>query len=113
MADTFTWVPTVANFSGTDTATVRKAQFGDGYAQRAADGLNNVAASFDLQFIGDAAKISAIRAFLIAHGGATSFYWTPPLEAVPLLFVCETWSRPSKDGGIYTMTATFTQTFAP
>jgi phage-related protein len=113
MADTFTWVPTVANTSGTDTATVRKAQFGGGYTQRAADGLSNVAASFDLQFIGDAAKITAIRAFLIAHGGATSFLWTPPLEAAPLLFTCATWSRPSKDGGVYTMTATFEQTFAP
>ncbi|WP_414446860.1 phage tail protein [Burkholderia sp. 22PA0099] len=113
MADAFQWSPTVANMSGTDTATVRKAQFGDGYAQRAADGLNNVAAVFDLQFIGDAAKITAIRAFLAERGGATSFSWKPPLEAAPLLFVCETWSRPTVDGAIYTMTATFTQTFAP
>ncbi|WP_186019671.1 phage tail protein [Burkholderia gladioli] len=113
MADTFEWVPTVANMSGTDTAAVSKAQFGDGYAQRLADGINSVSASFDLQFMGDSAKISAIRAFLVERGGATSFYWTPPLEPAPLLFVCETWSRPTKDGNVYTMTATFEQTFAP
>ncbi|MGF6976352.1 phage-related protein [Paraburkholderia sp. JPY465] len=113
MADSFTWPPTVAGTSGTDTASVRSAKFGDGYEQRSADGINNIAASFDLQFIGDAAKISAIRAFFIARGGATSFLWTPPLEASPLLFYCATWSRPTKDGDVYTMTATFTQTFAP
>ncbi|WP_018435358.1 phage tail protein [Paraburkholderia atlantica] len=113
MADTFTWSPTVAGTSGTDTASVRAGKFGDGYEQRSADGINNIVASFDLQFIGDASKISAIRAFLKERAGATSFYWTPPLEASPLLFYCATWSRPAKDGDVYTMTATFTQTFAP
>jgi phage-related protein len=113
MADTFIWVPTVANLSGTATATVRKAQFGDGYAQRVADGLNNVASSFNLQFIGDAAKIAAVLAFLRAKAGAESFYWTPLLWSAPALFTCETWGEPTKDGDTYTITATFDQTFAP
>ncbi|CAD6536432.1 hypothetical protein LMG27952_03148 [Paraburkholderia hiiakae] len=113
MADTFGWVPTVASASGTATATVRKAQFGDGYSQRAADGLNNVASSFSLQFIGDAAKISSILAFLRAAAGSTSFNWTPPLWTAPALFTCETWSEPTKDGNVFTITATFEQTFAP
>jgi phage-related protein len=112
MADVFAWSPTVANMSGDATLRVRKAQFGDGYAQRVSDGLNNRLSSFNLQFIGDAAKISAILAFLDAHAGATSFYWTPPLR-MQLLFTCEKYTEPTKDGDVYTITATFDQTFAP
>lgn len=107
---TFTWVPAVSGLSGTATLKVRKAQFGDGYAQRAADGLNSRSSSFNLTFIGDAAKISAIRDFLDARAGAEAFYWTPLLRPRSL-FTCETYSEPTKDGDLYTMTATFNQTF--
>lgn len=111
MADVFTWVPTVANLSGDTTLRTRTAQFGDGYAQKAADGINNRSTTYSLQFIGDAEKIAAIAAFLDAHAGATSFLWTPPLRA-QALFTCEAYTEPTKDGGVYTMTATFDQSFA-
>ncbi|MGY6256537.1 phage tail protein [Paraburkholderia caledonica] len=113
MADTFTWVPTVAGTSGSTTERVRKAQFGDGYAQRIADGINGESSSFNLQFTDDAATISAILAFLKSHAGATSFNWTPLLWTAPGLFTCEKYSQPTKDGSAYTITATFDQTFAP
>ncbi|MFD1556037.1 phage tail protein [Paraburkholderia silviterrae] len=113
MADTFTWVPTVAQSTGTATQRVRKAQFGDGYAQRVQDGINNRSSSFQLQFINDAATIAAIIAFLDARAGATAFLWTPPLRTQALLFTCETYTEPTKDGNAYTFTATFDQTFAP
>jgi phage-related protein len=112
MADTFTWSPTVANYSGSTTQRVRKSQFGDGYTQRVADGLNSEVSSFNVQFIGDAATIQAILAFFTAHTGI-SFNWTPPLWTAPALFACEKYSQPSKDGASYTISATFDQTFAP
>jgi phage-related protein len=112
MADTFNWVPAVSNLAGTATLRVRKAQFADGYTQRLQDGINNRASSYNLTFIDDAATISAILAFLDTHAGATSFYWTPLLRA-QALFICETYSEPTKDGNAYTITATFDQTFAP
>jgi len=113
MADTFIWKPTVASSSGSTTTKTREAKFGDGYGQRVADGLNNASSSFNYQFVNDAATISAILAFLRAHAGATSFYFTPLLWAAPALFVCKTWSEPVRDGNVYTITATFDQTFAP
>lgn len=112
MPDTFNWVPTVAGLSGAATLKVRRAQFGDGYDQRAADGLNNRSSTYQLQFIRDAATISAILAFLDSHAGATAFYWTPLLRAQSL-FTCATYSEPVKDGAAYTITAQFVQTFAP
>lgn len=111
MADVFTWSPTVANFSGDTTLRTRSAQFGDGYQQKAADGINNRSTSYSLQFVGDETKIAAILAFLDAHAGATSFLWTPPLRA-QLLFTCDTYTEPTKDGDMYTITATFDQSFA-
>jgi phage-related protein len=113
VALTFGWAPTVAGSTGTATALVRSAQFGDGYQQRAADGLNNVSSAFNLQWVGDASKIGAILAFLRARGGAESFLWTPPLWDDAGLFYCETWTEPVKDGKTYTITATFQQTFQP
>ncbi|WP_234775011.1 phage tail protein [Paraburkholderia tropica] len=111
MADVFTWAPTVDSFSGDTTLRTRTAQFGDGYAQKAADGINNRSTSFSLKFAGDASKLTAIYAFLDARGGATSFLWTPPLRE-QLLFTCEKYTEPVKDGNVYTMTATFDQSFA-
>lgn len=112
MTDTFNWVPTVAGLSGDATLKVRKVTFGDGYTQRAADGINNRSSSYQLTFMGDAAKIAAILAFLDAHVGATAFYWTPLLRPQSL-FTCEKYTEPTKDGDVYTMTAQFDQTFAP
>ena len=112
MIDTFNWSPTVQGFGGDTTLRVRKAQFGDGYTQRAADGLNNRASTYNLRFVGSAEKISAIYEFFDAHAGAMSFFWTPPLRPQGR-FVCEKYTEPTKDGDVYTITAQFEQTFAP
>jgi len=112
MPDTFNWVPTVAGLSATTTLKVRKVTFGDGYTQRAPDGINNRSTSYQLTFVRDATTITAILAFLDAHAGATAFYWTPLLRP-QALFTCETYTEPVKDGNVYTITAQFDQTFAP
>ncbi|MBU9420070.1 phage tail protein [Burkholderia multivorans] len=112
MTDTFNWSPTVEGFGGDTTLRVRKAGFGDGYTQRAADGLNNRAATYNLRFVGRADKIAAILAFLDAHAGSVSFFWTPPLRPQGR-FVCEKYTEPVKNGEVYTITAQFEQTFAP
>ncbi len=45
MTDTFTW-PATSQSTGTTTAAVKRAKFGDGYAQAAADGLNATSRSY-------------------------------------------------------------------
>jgi phage-related protein len=112
MTDTFIWSPTVQAFGGDTTLRVRKAEFGDGYTQRAADGLNNRQSTYNVRFVGKADKIAAIVAFLDAHAGALSFYWTPPLRQ-QARFVCEKYTEPVKDGDVYSITAQFEQTFSP
>jgi phage-related protein len=77
--ETFSWCPKVASQVDTSFRT-RKAQFGDGYAQVAGDGINPVTPQWSVSFTGDEAYIQAIKNFLNRHAGWKSFIWKPPLE---------------------------------
>lgn len=109
---TFTWQPSL-EVVGTTKDLVRGAQFGDGYSQAVADGINNVSDTWPLTFSGSSAYIGAIKAFLDARAGYQSFYWTPPLRAQGV-FRCTARSTPQPHGAdTYTYTATFTEVFNP
>jgi phage-related protein len=109
--ETFTW-RAVNTAAGQVTLRTLSAQFGDGYSQAAGDGLNNKVQSWPLQFAGRQAEILAIQDFLDRHKGYKSFYWTPPLGVQGLYRVPE-YSPVADKGGIYTLSATFVQSFAP
>ncbi|GAP66831.1 phage minor tail protein [Mizugakiibacter sediminis] len=108
---TFTWQAT-GNPTGTVSFRVRTAQFGDGYKQTVADGINNKVQSWPLTFTGTKAEMQAIVNFFDERAGWQSFYWTPPL-GVQGLYKVTTYSPTPKGGPIYTVTATFEQAFAP
>lgn len=113
MTDTFTWAPLMASPGGQAQLRTSEARFGDGYSQEVQDGINNEVATWQLTFVGRSATIQAIMAFIRAHGGATSFFWTPPLD-VPKLFRCKTFTPPIKQGpDAYQVTLSFQQVFAP
>ena len=58
---------------------VRRQQFGDGYEQRLAEGINNVVESFQVSFV-NKPKIDAddLAAFFETQGGVTAFDFTYP-----------------------------------
>lgn len=97
---------------GTAAYRVRKAQFGDGYQQTVADGINNKVQSWPLQFTGKAAKIAPIRDFLDARQGYQSFLWTPPLGAQGY-YKCAGHTLKPLGAGNFELTATFEQVFQP
>ena len=68
MTDTFPG-PATSQSTGTTTAAVKRAKFGDGYAQAAADGLNATSRSYQLQFVGNRKTINEIVTFLDGHAG--------------------------------------------
>jgi phage-related protein len=107
---TFTWVPLV-DPTGTTKFITRVAQFGDGYSQSVPDGINNKADSWPLTFTGNSSLISPIKAFLDAAQGSTSFNWTPPLRSQGL-FRCSEYAVQPHGGGLYTLTATFSEVFS-
>ena len=107
----FTWSPKVGPTASTKFA-VRAAQFGDGYSQRVANGINNKADTWPLSFTGSSAYIASIKAFLDGLQGFRSFLWTPPLRAQGL-FYCSEYQTTPEEGDVYTLTATFTEDFNP
>lgn len=93
---TFNYIPA---YGATETTTARvlKAQFGDGYSQRIADGINNKPRSWSLSFSKTQTDIDLILAFLNAEGGVYSFDWTPP-RGVAGKWICEQWNTTVNDG---------------
>lgn len=110
-AQTFTWHP-LENSRAQARFRIRKAQFGDGYAQRASDGLNPLAKPWDLRFRGRAGAIAPIRAFLDAHAGVTAFLWTPPGGAEGL-YVCEEYDEVALVNDRFEIRATFLEAPSP
>lgn len=109
--ETFNWSPRV-NPQGETKFRVLTAQFGDGYSQAAADGINNRTESWPLQFVGDASAITPIRAFLDRHAGHRAFFWSPPMGEQGFYRAAQ-YSLTAMGGGMYTLSVTLDQVFKP
>lgn len=110
MADVFTWCATTSS-SGESNGSVRRAQFGDGYTQSSADGINPNRRSWSLGFTGVRTRTMEIISFLDSHVGK-SFLWDSPLYGENL-FYCDTYSISHNGNDVWTLTATFEQTYQP
>lgn len=91
---------------------VLAAEFGDGFAQRAAAGPNSNAETRQVALTNlTATEKDAVIAFLADRGGWQSFYWQGPGEASPLVFICPEWSFTVEHVGVYSVRATFQQVY--
>lgn len=88
---------------------VLRAQYGDGYEQTVADGINTNLKTFDLTFesIGKG-EGDLVDAFLDARGAQEAFQWTPPNGAQGW-YRCDAWGRQwdRTRPGVSSITATF------
>lgn len=106
---TFTWTPQTASVER--APRVRTAQFGDGYAQRVADGINAAPKKWALTFRALAADLSPAETFLAARGGVEAFDWTDP-DGLAGKWVCKSWSATPHDAlRLLDLAATFEQVF--
>ena len=68
-------------------------QFGDGYMQRARDGINTITESWSMSWknrsITDGQKLIS---FFESTEGLHSFTWTPPYSTTPLKVIVDSWS---------------------
>ncbi len=109
---TFTWIPDYP-VRPKKQASVLSGKFGDGYEQRAADGINSIRREVALVFKNrTAAEIAAIDAFLTARNGVESFSWTPPNGAAGK-WVCDSWETPQDTPVYLSLSATFREVFEP
>lgn len=115
MTDTFSpaWVPLV-NPQGQGTLRQRKVQFGDGYVQRAPDGINTHLQSWPLTWagrVGTSGDVLPIRDFIVAHVGQT-FFWTPPGGSQGY-YACESYTLSPISRDLYQLAATFVEDAVP
>lgn len=96
----------------TAQARVLQAQFGDGYTQRAADGLNSIMITVQLTWsmIG-ISQATTIENFFIARKGHEAFYWTRPGDTTPKKWIVTTWQRVYAGPTHDQITADFQQVF--
>jgi len=108
---TFTWAPSFGSPEASQPR-VRKSEFGDGYEQRVAMGLNSDPKIWDLRFDNRTdAERNEIRAFLEAHAGVTSFAWTTLYGQAGRSWVCEEWNIDPTHANNNQITAKFRQVF--
>ncbi|SPA17260.1 phage tail protein [Cupriavidus taiwanensis] len=72
---------------------VIRAQFGDGYAQRTADGINTLQGKWNVSMknvLPDVAR--EVDVFLAARNGVECFWWTPPRTGTRAWVLCPRWT---------------------
>lgn len=114
MVDTFS--PSIApSYGSTNISEEPKvliAGFGDGYTQRAADGLNSIQTKGTLSF--DSLTLdqaNEIILFCRAKKAVTPFYYSLPDESSPGLFRCTKWQKTWKGPNYYQVNMTIEQVF--
>lgn len=116
MPELFDW-PVRAEPSGQASFRTLDAQFGDGYSQSAADGINPKSQSWSISFRGlknpecaNNVNAQAVMDFLDERGGWESFLWTPPGSTVQGRYVAKNYGM-QKSAGVVTINATFIEVF--
>jgi phage-related protein len=101
-----------SGYSKQANTRVRAIEFGDGYAQRSPDGINNTKYTWELSFNNRRYDvINDIEAFFIDKQGSRHFLWTPPDESVEYTVVCANWSSNIGSPLHKSLSCTFEQVF--
>lgn len=89
-----TIAPSQSGTSKATTAAVNTAQFGDGYSQRARDGINSISRSLSLSWESlTFAQATQLDDFFSEHAGDQSFLYQLPGDAVQRTWVCSSWKN--------------------
>ena len=104
----------VPSFSSTNTRTAKvlRAEFGDGFNQRAAAGINNIRIIWsNIWIVIPKADADTMQAFFVARGGHESFDFDDPESGTTFKVVVEEWQRAPVSKNFATMNAEFLQVF--
>lgn len=94
---------------------VRTVSFGDGYEQRAPDGLNATQRSWNLSWSSlDKGQADTLNDFILAKGGHTAFLWEHPVTGVTHQVLCSKAPKVTHDTWAnYTLSLKLTEDFTP
>lgn len=111
-----TFYPPVAPSPGTSRKPELKlleAEFGDGYSQAGADGMNHIRDVFTLKWdVLTQGQADVIDAFLRSKRGTMPFLYQHAHTTAPVKVTCKEWNRDDEAAGLCRFTATFRQSFA-
>ena len=103
-----TWSPDYTS-QGSHAPRVFGISFGDGYMQRAPNGLNPDLPTWDLTWTTDATTAASIITFLKTQGGVTAFLWQGPEDSIQTLWICRKYGSQPSNYNKTIVTATFEQ----
>jgi phage-related protein len=94
------------------------ANFGDGYEQRSAKGINNLAQEYGVSFANRTKEeIDDIVAFFVSKGGVSNFTFTIPDSnnsgETAIKVICDSWSQVYSTGDYYGCSANFRRVYEP
>lgn len=110
MAETFKWLVERAVSPEIEYRTTT-VQFGDGYVQEVANGINTKTEEYAVRINAYNKDAKDIRDFFDRHKGYKAFFWTPPLGDLGL-YRCKNPVPTPQGGGLYVFTGTFVKSFA-
>jgi len=83
-------------------ARVLRADFGDGYSQRAADGINPLEETWDCEWEHlDSSEVATLEAQFTAAYGVNTIDWTPPGDSTARKFTIKSWTKTPMIGEVY------------
>ena len=107
-------VPVDKGFQRTSSPKVHTLTFGDGYEQRIADGINNLAQSMSVSFATrPKAEIDDLVAFFESLGGVSKFRMTidDTNGSETIKVVCRQWNQTWNYDDFYSLSATFERVY--
>lgn len=103
--------PTYGSSYVTESNIIR-VEFGDGYSQRAARGLNYMRRVWNLKWENlYTSEANQLESTLRQYGGYQSFSWQAPGDSTPRKWTCVKWTREAVAPGIWNMSAEFKEEF--
>lgn len=91
---------------------ILEVQYGNGYSQRALDGLNASMSSWNVSWENiPFAQFQALVAAFDAAYGIDYFTWQAPGDATTKKWIVQKWSRAAASGNYYSVSATLKQVF--
>lgn len=109
--ETFKW-RVERNLSPTIGYRVIETQFGDGYVQTSADGINTKDESYQIRVVlKSEAEATEVMDFFDRHAGYKTFLWKPPLGKMSL-FRCSDPTPSPQGGNVFVITGTFVKSYS-
>ena len=103
-------------FTRASASRVFLTEFGDGYEQRLANGINNLVEDYSLTFNNRTKEeIDDITAFFANKGAVTAFTFTIPDSnnsgETAVKVICDSWSQAYRYGDFYSCSANFRRVY--